>query len=139
MRLIKVSQFLQQFKLDIRHKPEKQHIIPNALSRLTNTNIGLADSDYLELDTLFMYNITVIEIHPTLVSQILIRYKANNYLSHLQHQIQVNNKLGPNKALLPFFTRLSQVSDTDSYRNFCLEVAPREPLPRHSKASDVMQ
>ena len=39
-RLIKASNYLQRFNLDIRHKSKKQHIIFNVLSRLTSANIN---------------------------------------------------------------------------------------------------
>lgn len=32
LRLIRASEYLQRFNLDIRHKPGKQHIVPDALS-----------------------------------------------------------------------------------------------------------
>lgn len=44
LRLVRVSQFFQQFKFKVRHKPGKIYIIPDALSRLANFNIGYADS-----------------------------------------------------------------------------------------------
>ena len=36
LRLVRASQFLQQFKLDVRHKSGKEHIVPDALSRLAS-------------------------------------------------------------------------------------------------------
>lgn len=38
LRLVQASQFLQQFKLDIRHKPRKERIILNTLRHLTSVN-----------------------------------------------------------------------------------------------------
>ena len=77
LRLVRASQFLQQFKLNVRHKSGKEHIIPDALSRLANSNIGTADLSYLELDALYVYNTTLIEIHPNLVSRILVGYDSD--------------------------------------------------------------
>ena len=34
LRLIRASQYLSQFRLDIQHKPGKEHVVPDALSRL---------------------------------------------------------------------------------------------------------
>ena len=39
MRLIRASQFLRQFRLNIRYKPSKDHIVLDALSRLASANI----------------------------------------------------------------------------------------------------
>ena len=38
VRLIRASQFLRQFRLDVCHKPGKDHIVPDALSRLASLN-----------------------------------------------------------------------------------------------------
>lgn len=79
LRLVKASQFLQQFKLHICRKPRKEHIILNVLSHLGSTNVGPTDLNYSELDILVIYNVTFIKIYLILVLQILARYKANNY------------------------------------------------------------
>ena len=79
LRLVRASQFLQQFKLDVRHKPGKEYIIPDALSRLASTNVGCTDPSYSELNALFTYNTTLIEIHPGLVSRILAGYEDDKY------------------------------------------------------------
>ena len=73
--LVRASQFFQQFRLDVRHKPGKEHIIPDALSRLASTNVGCSDAFHSELDALFTYNATLIEIHPALISRILAGYE----------------------------------------------------------------
>ena len=77
LRLVRASQFLQQFRLDVRHKPEKKNIVPDALSRLANANSSSTDARHSELDALFLYNTTLVEIYPTLVSQILASYDAD--------------------------------------------------------------
>lgn len=83
-RRVRVSQFLRQFKLNVRHKPGKKHIISDALSRLASANTCQSDSQYSELDALFIYNPTLVEIHPALVSQILAGYKADPWWARLQ-------------------------------------------------------
>ena len=56
VRLVRASQFLRQFQLDVRHKPGKEHIVPDALSRLaSSSNKGLVAEDYSELDALYGY------------------------------------------------------------------------------------
>lgn len=77
LRHVKISQFLQQFTLNIRHKPGKNHIIPDVLDWLASMNCNIANSSYLELDVLFIYNTTLIEICPTLVARIITGYNAN--------------------------------------------------------------
>lgn len=84
LRLVQASQFLQQFKLDIWHKPGREHIIPNVLSRLANANTRYPNLLYSELDILFTYNTTLIKIYPALVSQILAGYKEDLWWVRLQ-------------------------------------------------------
>ncbi len=83
LRLVRASQFLQQFKLDIRHKPGKEHIIPDALSHLASTNTCHPDPQYSELDALFTYNATLVVIHLVLVSRILAGYGADPWWARL--------------------------------------------------------
>lgn len=40
LSLVRASQFLCQFNLDVRYKPGKENIAPDALSRLASTNTG---------------------------------------------------------------------------------------------------
>ena len=115
LRLVRVSQFLQQFNLDVRHKPGKEHIIPDALSRLASTNVGCSDPFHSELDALFTYNATLIEIHPNLISRILAGYEDDEYWARLRRQVQANEDLGDDKAVLPFITGGSYRSDSDPY------------------------
>lgn len=84
LRLVRASQFLQQFKLDIRHKPGKEHTIPDALNQLASANVGQVDPCYSELNALFTYNTTLVEIRPELISRILAGYAADDYWSRLQ-------------------------------------------------------
>lgn len=95
--LVRASQFLHQFRLVVRHKPGKEHIVPDALSRLAsaNTNLPWEDPNYSELDALFTYNTTLIDIHPDLVKRIVKGYKADNWWAKIWRQIEENNKLGP--------------------------------------------
>ena len=54
LRLVRVSQFLRQFHLIVRHKPGKEHIIPDALSRLASANNLGYNPEYVKLDALFV-------------------------------------------------------------------------------------
>lgn len=53
VRLIRVSQFLRQFRLNVRHKSSKEHIVSDALSRLAATHKSFLSNDYAKLDMLF--------------------------------------------------------------------------------------
>lgn len=77
LRLIRAFQFVQQFKLYVWHKLDKKYIISNALSRLANINIGYINSFYSKLDTLFIYNTSLVKIYSSLISTMLADYKAD--------------------------------------------------------------
>lgn len=115
LRLVRASQFLQQFKLDVRHKPGKEHIVPDALSRFASANSPPTDARYSELDGLFLYNTTLVEIHPILVSQILAGYDADPWWARLWLQIQRNNNLSTDPATLPFVLGSAPPTGADPY------------------------
>lgn len=115
LRLVRASQFLQQFRLDVRHKPRKEYIIPNALSRLANATPTPTDPYYSELDALYIYNTTLIKIHPHLVSRILAGYDSDPWWARLHQQIRSNHDLGVNAAALPFILGFPPATDADPY------------------------
>ena len=112
---MRASQFLQQFKLDVRQKLGKEHIIPDALSHLANAIPTPTDPHYLELDALYIYNTTLIEIHLQLVSQILAKYDSDPCWARLHQQIRANHDLGINAAALPFILGFPPATDADLY------------------------
>lgn len=71
---------LQLIKLHIQHKLGKKHIILDVLSRLANKYICSTNTFYLKLDTLFVYNTTLVI---DLISKIIIGYNADAWLSRL--------------------------------------------------------
>lgn len=74
IQLVRASQFLRQFHLIVRHKSGKEHIIPDALNRRASANNLGYDPKYSELDALFVYHITLVQINPDLVKRILDGY-----------------------------------------------------------------
>ncbi len=116
VRLVRASQFLQQFCLVVRHKPGKEHIIPDALRRLASASRAGHDEVYSELDALFTYHATLVEISPDLIKRILDDYLANDWWVKVQKQLLANDNLGPDKAILPFmFGSAKPPSSADPY------------------------
>ena len=64
VRLVRASQFLRQFRLDVRHKPGKEHIVPDALSRLASSKSVLSE-DHSELDVLYAFASQALEVDST--------------------------------------------------------------------------
>jgi len=77
LRLVRASEYIQRFRyLEFRHKPGKQHIVPNALSRLKSNNNGDVDTEG-ELNALYAYYISLIEISDDLRTQIVEGYQQD--------------------------------------------------------------
>ncbi len=66
-------------------------------------------------------------MHPVLVSWILAGYKADPWWAWLQLQIQANNDLGVDAAILPFIVDSTPPTDSDSY--LALRLDADEDLP----------
>ena len=77
VRLVRGFQFLRQFCLIVQHKPEKNHIIPDSLSRLASANNSGHNLEYSKLDALFVYHKTLMQINPDLGQRIFDGYKSD--------------------------------------------------------------
>lgn len=94
----------------VRHKPGKEHIIPDMLSRLTNTNRAGYDDLYFELNVIFTYHTTLVEISPNLTIRIFDGYLSDDWRIKIRKQFLANKNLGPNKAILSFVFGLTKDS-----------------------------
>ena len=115
VRLVRTSQFFRQFHLIVRHKPGKEHIIPDALSKLVSANSSGHDAEYTKLDALFVYHTTLVRINPDLVKRILDGYTSDGWWSRVRKQVLNNEKLGVDKALLLFVWADADALDSDPY------------------------
>ena len=75
IHLIYASQFLKQFKFDIKYKLKKQYIISNALSRLASLNYNKKTFEYFKFDAL--YTCSLINIFDNFRRRIINNYKKN--------------------------------------------------------------
>lgn len=79
--LVGAYQFLQQFKLNVRHKLKKKYIIVNILNQLANINCDLTNPSHSEFEAFFVYNITLVEIYSTLMARIPAKYNTDTQQS----------------------------------------------------------
>lgn len=70
VRLIRASQFFQQFCLIVWDKLWKELIIPDVLSRLANVNNASHNLEYSELNAWFIYHTILVEINLALVKRV---------------------------------------------------------------------
>ena len=89
IRLIRASQYLFQFSLDVRHKSEKNNIVSDALSRLSSIDVSILEIEYSKLDALFSYNTTLMKINEKFKDRIVRKYAEN--LKWKKHILLLNN------------------------------------------------
>ena len=80
LRLVRASQYLQRFELDVRHKPGKSNVIPDALSRLSSTNDSNVPPEHSELDALhvtYAYTTTLVEMSDDFKQRIVEGYDTD--------------------------------------------------------------
>ena len=99
LRLVRASDYIQRFNLDIRHKFGKQHIVSDALFRLVSDNINALDHDG-ELDALF--TVSLVEMDSDFKQRILDGYKLDLNWQRISEQLDVNEG-SEIAAKLPFY------------------------------------
>jgi hypothetical protein len=117
LMLVRASNYLQQFNLDVYHKPGKNHIVPDALSRLQSV-APPAKAPELDFDSGMAYNYTasIGEMSPDFRKRLITAYQSDPVYSQLLLQLQENDSLAENKAQLKFALRDGLVwhqGDTD--------------------------
>jgi Integrase zinc binding domain len=75
LRLIRASQYLSQFKLDIRHKPGKTNVVADSLSRLKTDLPRPKDSDVLEE---FAFHLSLIELNEPFKKALRLGYSRDS-------------------------------------------------------------
>jgi hypothetical protein len=124
LRLIRVSQFLNQFSnLKIRHKSKKYHLISDALSRLQSLIKENLSDDHAELNELFVdhnaihvYNTTLMKLNSEFRRRIVDDYFMNESWKKIIQTIDQNAILEENVAELSFVREFDTISRKfDSY------------------------
>ena len=114
LRLVRASEFFQRFdKLDVKHKPGKENVVPDALSRLASSNSSTYAESRSELDALhcasfdaeipiYQYVATLVEMSEDFQKKILDGYAKDSSWRRIMQQIIDNEKLSENAANLRF-------------------------------------
>ncbi len=105
LRLIRASEYLQRFRLDIRYKPGKSNIIPDALSRLASREYQ-PESGEFTLDALHAqlptYANSLVEMSSAFRDEILHGYSTEPRWKRIVESIERNKELDDNAANLPY-------------------------------------
>ena len=131
VRLIRVSQYLCEFCLLAWHKPEKEHVVPDALSKLASANVNLyQDLNNLELYVLLAYIATLVQPSLSLLKKIIYGDKIDELWKKILTQIDNNDRLLENKAILPIERENWSTTKTDPYFSLRPELDPLKLVSR---------
>ena len=164
VRLIRASQFLRQFRLDVRHKPGKEHIVPDALSRLASSKSMLSE-DHSELDVLYAcatqaltydstysYHATPVEMDEAFHKRLLAGYRTDPDWIKISAMVDANAEMDGEGAELPFvrgsdpslifhrnkYTGLERLCIPKSLTKEILEIAHGDGHPGFDRTFDTV-
>ena len=102
LRLIRASEYLQRFRIEIRHKSNKMNIVSDALSRLANRDYDITSNES-ELDTLIAdaYSISLIQVNEGFKGRMKHEYQEPRW-QRIMITIARNKDLNTNAAKLPY-------------------------------------
>ena len=116
IRLVKASQFFNQFNFDVKYKSKKEHIISDVLFRLISSNINLfSNSNHFELNALYAYNTTFVELSTEFRDRIIQDYIDDSIWKKIRKLIIINQKLSTDAVNLFFSINLETSAEIDSY------------------------
>ena len=106
LRLIRASEYLQRFRLDVRYKTGKSNIVPDALSRLASREQNSASTpDESILDALHEtcgFPVSLVEISEEFRKRLRDGYENDKPWQRVLQMINDNDNLGQNAAKLPY-------------------------------------
>jgi hypothetical protein len=107
LRLVRASEYIQRFNLDIKHKPGKTHVVPDALSRLSST-MPTAEEAELDFATAYNYTATLAEMSAEFRTKLLDGYAKDSTYRRIIEVLEQNDAIDSNppstsnRADLPF-------------------------------------
>jgi integrase-like protein len=130
LRLIRASQYLQQFRLRVFHRPGKTNAIADALSRLQAKKTS--DTNLMDLDALHAnaYTATLVELSDDFRAKLLDGYTKDTRWSKVMNILKSSEESDdPMKAVLPYFLErdlLYTTGTSSTERKLCI---PRSLVP----------
>lgn len=119
LRLIRASEYLQRFRLDVRYKPGKSNVIPDALSRLASRDYS--PETEATLDSLHCFPVTLVQMSEDFMKSVRDGYTEPRWARILK-MVTDNDELGDNAATLPYLYRngLLYVRDAELGNRLCI-------------------
>ena len=87
--MIRASEYIQRFLLNIRHKSKKFHVVSDALSKLVTSNKSSSNDDEDEFDVLF--TIFMIEMNSDFKARMIDEYKKNSIYVKIFNMLDKQN------------------------------------------------
>jgi hypothetical protein len=88
-KLRRASDYLSQFKLDIRHKPGKSHIVPDALSRLEGQPPRKAVNEDGEILDVFAFHVSLAELTEETKTRLQNDYRKDPHWSKILAMLEI--------------------------------------------------
>ena len=89
LKLIRASEYIQRFLLNIRHKSKKLHVVFDALSKLFTSDKSSSNDDENEFDVLF--TVFMIEMNSKFKATMIDEYKKNFVYVKIFNMLSKNN------------------------------------------------
>ena len=102
LRLIRASEYLQRFRIELRHKPGKSNIVPDALSRLASRSYRSEPESSSILDSVDSFPVSLITVSEDFRKRLLEGYQQEPRWTKVIATVEANNDLGTNAAKLPY-------------------------------------
>ena len=99
LRLVRAGMYLSQFSLDIRHRPGKEHIVPDALSRLAGVRaVEDPEASALDVDSYFT---TLVEMSDDFRARLLQAYEGDVGWKAVKESVTAQSR-GDRPITVPF-------------------------------------
>ena len=99
LRLIRASEYLQRFRLDVRYKPGKSNTVPDALSSLASREYRSETEESLDALPVNCYPVSLVEMNPDFRQRLLQGYEEPRWARVLR---MVRDNEGENGTRLPY-------------------------------------
>ena len=101
LRLIRASEYLQRFRIELRHKPGKTNIVPDALSRLASRSYRSEPESSSILDNVDSFPVSLITVSEGFRKRLIEGYQEPRWTKVIA-TVKANDDLGANAAKLPY-------------------------------------